>query len=219
MIAALQVGARTFRDAYDALVLVALLNLIWLGLSLTLVLLPPATVAMFEAMHALARGRQVSVVEYLAAVRGRFAQAWAWGLVNLAVVAVLGVNLAFYDQGEAWADAVRGLFVLAGFVWFVAQLLVWPYVFEQSDQGLRRAMRNALLTVVAAPAFSIVLGGIVAAVVVLSMTLLLPLATITTAFLCLLGNHAVLDRLVAFGKRRRASSGAGIGQAAVDRSA
>ncbi|MGI8703837.1 MAG: DUF624 domain-containing protein [Candidatus Limnocylindrales bacterium] len=201
MTAALGVGARTLRDAWDALVLLAVLNIIWFALSLTIVLLPPATVAMFEATHELARGRQVDLPEYLGAVRRHFLRAWGWGLLNAAVVPLLALNLVFYDRPEPWAAAIRSLFLLATLTWLVSQLLVWPYVFEQDEPSLRRAMRNALLTVFGAPIFSIVIAVIVGAVLLVSLTLLVPVPFIATAFLCLLGNHAVLDRLVAFGKR------------------
>jgi uncharacterized membrane protein YesL len=199
--AALRVGARTVREAWDALVLLAVLNLVWFALSLTVVLLPPATVAMFEATHELARGRQVTLGEYAGAVRRHFLRAWAWGLINAAVAALLTVNLIFWDRPEPWAASIQGVFLLAAFGWLVSQLLVWPYVLEQDEPSLGRAVRNSLLTVLAAPLFSVVIGLIVAAAVVISATLLVPIPCITTAFLCLLGSHAVLDRLVAFGKR------------------
>lgn len=194
-------GARTVRDAWDALVSLAALNFIWFALSLTVVLLPPATVAMFEATNQLARGRQVEAVEYLGAVRRQFLRSWAWALLNAVVIGLLVVSVVFYDRPEPWAAAVRSLFLLATFAWLVAQLMVWPYVFEQDEPSLRRAIRNALLTVLGAPVFSIMIGAIVAAVLVVSAVVLVPVAFMTTAFLCLLGSHAVRDRLVAFGKR------------------
>ena len=179
----------------------AALNFIWFALSLTVVLLPPATVAMFEATNQFARGRQVEAVEYLGAVRRQFLRSWAWALLNAVVIGLLVVSVVFYDRPEPWAAAVRSLFLLATFAWLVAQLMVWPYVFEQDEPSLRRAIRNALLTVLGAPVFSIMIGAIVAAVLVVSAVLLVPVAFMTTAFLCLLGSHAVRDRLVAFGKR------------------
>ncbi len=179
----------------------AALNFIWFALSLTVVLLPPATVAMFEATNQLARGRQVEAVEYLGAVRRQFLRSWAWALLNAVVIGLLVVSVVFYDRPEPWAAAVRSLFLLATFAWLVAQLMVWPYVFEQDEPSLRRAIRNALLTVLGAPVFSIMIGAIVAAVLVVSAVLLVPVAFMMTAFLCLLGSHAVRDRLVAFGKR------------------
>jgi uncharacterized membrane protein YesL len=203
MKAALRVAGRTLRDAWDAFVQLALLNLVWFGLSLTVVLLPPATVAMFQATNELARGRSPSLAEFVTAVPRLFLPAWGWALINVAVGIVLGVNLAFYSNPEPVHLALRGLFLLATLLWVVSQLLVWPYRFEQTDPSLRLALRNALLTTLAAPLFSIVLGAMVALVVVLSVVLLAPLPFFSAAFLCLLGNHAVRERLVAFGKRPR----------------
>lgn len=203
MSAALRVAGRTLRDGWDALVQLALLNLVWFGLSLTVVLLPPATVAMFQATNELARGRSPSLAEFVRDVPRYFLPAWGWALLNVAVGIVLGVNLSFYSSPEPLHLALRGLFMLATLLWVVSQLLVWPYRFEQADPSLRLALRNALLTTLAAPVFSIIIGAVVALVLVLSVIVLAPLPFFTTAFLCLLGNHAVLDRLVAFGKRPR----------------
>jgi uncharacterized membrane protein YesL len=203
MSAALRVAGRTLRDAWDAFVQLALLNLVWFGLSLTVVLLPPATVAMFEATNELARGRTPAVADFVRAIPRYFLPAWGWAILNVAVGTVLGVNLAFYSNPEPLHLALRGLFLLATLLWVVSQLLVWPYRFEQTDPSLRLALRNALLTTLAAPVFSLILGAVVALVAVLSAVLLAPLPFFSAAFLCLLGNHAVLDRLVAFGKRPR----------------
>jgi uncharacterized membrane protein YesL len=199
--AALRVCGRTLRDSWDDLVQLALLNLAWLGLSLTVVLLPPSTVAMFEATHEIARGRSVTLSDYLRSVPRHLAASWVWVLLNVLVGGVLGVSLAFYAGPELPIVALRALFLVAALLWIVSQLLVWPYRFEQEDPSLRLALRNAVLTTLAAPMFSLVLAAIVAAVLLLSVAVLLPLAVFSTAFLCLLGNHAVLDRLVAFGKR------------------
>jgi uncharacterized membrane protein YesL len=201
MRAALGVLGRTLRDTWDAWITLAVFNILWLGMSITVILMPPATVAMFEATHELAGGRTVSVGEFLGAVPRHFLRAWAWAALNLVVGVVLAVNLAFYARDELWAVAVRALFAVATFIWAVAQLLFWPYLFEQVDPSLRRAIRNSLLTVVAAPGFSLVLGIVAAVVVIVSVTLILPVAVFTIAFLGLLGSHAVRDRLVAFGKR------------------
>jgi uncharacterized membrane protein YesL len=201
MRAALGVLGRTLRDTWDAWIALAVLNILWLGMSITVVLMPPATVAMFEATHELAGGRTMSVSEFLRAVPRHFLRAWAWAALNLVVGVVLAVNLAFYARDELWAVAVRALFAVATFIWAVAQLLVWPYLFEQVDPSVRRAVRNSLLTVVAAPGFSLVLGVVAAVVVIVSVTLILPVAVFSIAFLGLLGSHAVRDRLVAFGKR------------------
>jgi hypothetical protein len=73
-------------------------------------------------------------------------------------------------------------------------------VFEQAEMSLRWALRNALLTVFAAPVFSLTLAVLGAITLLLSVLLVAPLVLATTAFLCLVANHAVIDRLRAFRK-------------------
>lgn len=180
----------------------AVLNLIWLGLSLTGIFLPPAAAALFEVTHSLARQRTPGVTDYLRAVRDHFVRAWAWAGLNFLVGVVLVANILFYGQwsSQAWAAWLQAAFLLVSLFWGLCQLYVWPFVFQQATPSLRQALRNAALTVLASPGFSAVLALLVALVSLMSILLLLPLALFTAAFLCLLANHAVLDRLRALGK-------------------
>jgi len=201
VISALRVFSRALGDAWDALVLLAALNLMWLGLSLLIVFLPPATAAMFAATHELAGGRSPGVRDFLAAVRSHFWQAWRWALLNVAAAAIFVASFAFYGSiREPWADAVEGLTLLFAVLWCVSQLYVWPFLLSQAEPRLSQALRNAVLAVLAAPLFALTFAAIVALVLALSLALIAPIAVITTAFVCLLANHAVTDRLRAFGK-------------------
>lgn len=201
MIAALRVFTRALADAWDALVVLAALNIIWLALSLLIVFLPPATAAMFAATHELASGRAPGVRDFLTAVRSYFWQAWLWALVNVAVAVAFVAGFYFYGSiPEPWADGVQGLLILFASFWGVSQLFVWPFLFTQAEPRLRLALRNAVLAVFAAPLFALTFAAIVALVLALSLVLIAPIAVITTAFVCLLANHAVTDRLRAFGK-------------------
>lgn len=201
MTSALRVFSRALGDAWDALVLLAALNLLWLALSLLIVFLPPATAAMFAATHELAGGRAPSVRDFLTAVRSHFWQAWRWALVNVAAAVVFAAIFAFYGSiREPWADAVEAVSLLFVLFWCVSQLFVWPFLLSQAEPRLSSALRNAVLAVLAAPLFAFTFAAIVAIVLALSLALIAPIAVITTAFLCLLANHAVTDRLRAFGK-------------------
>ncbi|MDQ3869988.1 MAG: DUF624 domain-containing protein [Chloroflexota bacterium] len=201
MIAALRVFGRAAVDLKDALFVLAGLNLLWTLLSLTLVLLPPATAAMFEATHELVRGRAPEMREFLDAVRRHFVRAWAWALVNVLAWVVLLANLLFYGAlRDVWAVALQALFTGFAAFWLVSQFYVWPFVFEQAEMSLRWALRNAVLTVFAAPVFSLTLAALGGLALVLSVLLVAPLVLATTAFLCLVANHAVIDRLRAFQK-------------------
>ncbi len=201
MIAALRVFGRAAVDLKDALLLLAALNLLWMLLSLTLVLLPPATATMFEATHELVRGRAPEVREFFDGVRRHFLRAWAWALVNVVAWVVLLANLLFYGAfRDVWAVALQAVFAAFTAFWLVSQFYVWPFVFEQAEMSLRWALRNALLTVFAAPVFSLTLAALGAITLLLSVLLVAPLVLATTAFLCLVANHAVIDRLRAFHK-------------------
>ena len=201
MIAALRVLRRTFSDAWDATIVLAVINVLWAALSLTVILLPPAAAALFEASHSLARGEAPGIRDFLSGVRRHLVTGWAWGLVNVAVWSVVVVNLLFYrSRSEPWAPLLQALFVVLAALWLIAQFYVWPFFFEQTEKSLRRAFRNALFLVFAAPAFSFTLGALGALIVVLSAVLVVPLIVITGSLLALLSNHAVIDRLRAFGK-------------------
>jgi uncharacterized membrane protein YesL len=201
VIAAFRVVRRALRDAWDALVLLAVLNFLWAALSATIVLLPGAAAALFEATHSLARGEAPGVTEFLAGVRRHFVRAWAWALVNLAAWTILLANILFYrTRTEPWAVALQTLFLLFAALWLIAQFYVWPFLFVQSEMSLRQAFRNAVFLVLAAPIFSLTLGILGALVVALSVVLIVPPLLITASFLCLLASHAVLDRLRVFRK-------------------
>ncbi len=201
MIAALRVFGRAAVDLKDALFLLAGLNILWTLLSLTVVLLPPATAAMFEATHELVRGRAPEVREYLRAVRRHFARSWAWTLVNVLAWIVLLANLFFYGAlRDVWAVVLQALFTGFAAFWLISQFYVWPFLFEQAEMSLRWALRNAIFTVFAAPVFSLTLALLGALMLVVSLLLVAPLVLATTAFLCLIANHAVIDRLRAFHK-------------------
>jgi uncharacterized membrane protein YesL len=197
---ALRVVRRAIRDGWDALFVVGALNLAWLGLSLTVVFLPPATVALFESMDELSSGRIPGLREFFGYVRRRFIGAWVWAIWAIAGLTIISVNVRYWnDTGGslAWLSAA---FAVIGVLFGVSLLYVWPFVFRQSEGGLVRAIRNSVLAVLAAPVFAISLAVALVAIVAVSAILILPLAVFLTALLGLIASHAVTDRLRAFGK-------------------
>lgn len=197
---AVDVVRAALRDAWDALVGVAPLNVLWLGLVLTVVLFPPATAALFESMHELAAGRTPGIRDFLGLVRQRFVVAWLWALWAFA-----GFTVVFFGVGSsadladprAWLSAAV---VVLGILFGVSLLYVWPFVFLQSEGGLARAIRNSILTVLAAPLFAIVIGVLLALIVAFSAVLIVPLALVVPGLIGLVASHAVTDRLRAFGR-------------------
>lgn len=197
---ALRAVGRAIRDAWDALFVVGVLNLAWLGLSVTVILLPPATVALFESMDELASGRIPGIREFFVFVRRRFVGAWLWALWAIAGITIASVNIRYWNAtggSLAWLSAA---FAVLGVLFGVSLIYVWPFVFRQSEGGLVRAIRNSILAVLAAPVFALTLAVAVVAIAAVSAVLILPLAVFLTALLGLIATHAVTDRLRAFGK-------------------
>jgi uncharacterized membrane protein YesL len=197
---AARVIRRSVRDGWDALFIVGALNLAWLALSLTVILLPPATVALFESMDGLASGRTPDVRDFFGSIRRRFVGAWVWALWAVAGLTIALVNVRYWnDTGGslAWLSAA---FVVLGALFAVSVLFVWPFVFRQTEGGLGRAIRNSVLAVLAAPLYALSLALLMVALVAISAVLILPLAFFLMALVGLVASHAVTDRLRAFGK-------------------
>ena len=197
---AVRVVRAALRDGWDALLVVGVLNLVWLGLSLTIILLPPATVALFESMDELASGRSPGVRDFLGAVRRRFLGAWLWAVWAMAGMTIVTVNVRYWgDSGGAlvWLAAA---FAVLGMLFGISLLYVWPFVFRQQEGGLVRAIRNSILTVLAAPLFAVSLAILLVLVVAVSAVLILPLAVFTSGLLGLIATQAVTDRLRVFDK-------------------
>lgn len=199
-LAAVRVIRRSLRDAWDALIAVAPINLAWAGLGLTIVLLPPATAALFESMHELASGRSPGIREYVGAVRRRLVDGWVWALWSAAGLTIVGVNVRLYPDPtdpRAWLSAAVAVI---GILFAVSVLYVWPLLLLQPDGGLLRAIRNSILATLAAPLFAIVLAILLALSFAAGAVLILPLVLVLPGFICLVASHAVTDRLRAWGK-------------------
>jgi len=208
MLSALRVAATALRNTYGALVPLAVINMMWVASCFTVVLLPPATAALFEIGHRVASGHQPTLGDFPRAMRRHFVRAWLWAPLAAAVVGVAAVNVAFYQAVDAaWAPLVVGLFGAAGLFAVVAVLFVWPYVFVQDEPRLGRALRNSALTVAASPGFSLGIALVVVLAVAVSVALLVPIAALTGSYVAVLANRAVDDRLRAYGKLGRSAPG------------
>ena len=199
---ALALTGRALRNWYDALIMMVMLNLVWFALSLSIILLPPATAAMYEITSELAHGRSQGFGEFAAALRQYFVKSWLWALLNILVAAVVWSNLVFYGQWHTVpAQIMQGVVLALTIFWVTIQFYFWPYMTEMTDHRITQALRNAFLTTLAAPLFTFTLVIVSALVMLLSVGMIAPLGLAMTSLLALLGSHAVLDRLEAFGKR------------------
>lgn len=195
---AIRVVRRSLGDAWDALIAVGAINLLWLGLGLTIVLLPAATAALFESMHELAAGRSPGIRDYLGYVHRRFVGGWVWAAWSAAVTTIVAANIGFHADPAGSPTWLSAAFVGLGVLVAVSLLYVWPFVLLQPDASIVRAIRNSLLLTLGAPLFALSLAGLVVLLLAVSAVLILPLAVITPSLVCLIACHAVTDRLRAY---------------------
>jgi hypothetical protein len=182
----------------------AVVNVVWLLCWLTIILGPPATFGLYYYANALAHGQNLGLSGFVEGGRRFFLKGWLWMLLNLAALVLISVNLVFYGQFDAlWAAFLGGLILATTVIWFGTQFYALPYLMEQENQQLRLALRNGLLTMLAAPGYSLIVMGLAAVLMALGLLLVFPFIVGVPAMISALGTRAVLERMEAFGVRER----------------
>lgn len=205
---ALSVTWATLRDWYYNMLSLASINVLWFVLSLTVVLLPPATAGMYAATNRVAHGTGQRLGDFWDGARRSLWLSLRWAAVNIVVAAILWSNTLFYSSlAESAAFVVRALIGSLALVWLATQFYLWPFLMEQDDKRLRVALKNALFLTLATPVYTFTLLIIVVLFTLISVVTVLPLAVFLMSFVSLLGNRAVLERLTFFGKLPQPSGG------------
>lgn len=190
----------TWRD--DALNLL-ILNLACIVCTVTVLLAPPALFAIYDATQQLVRGAAPNLKELYLGLRRYFFISWLWLLANVLCLLVLAANVMFYSRIDAtWALYVRTIFLGLVLFWLAMQFYAIPYLMFQDTKSLRIAWRNAFLTILASPGYTLVLLFISLLLLVLGVTTAIPFVLGMLTYIPILGNQAVQDRLEAFGVQR-----------------
>ncbi len=200
--ASLRVIGRALVTWWDDWVTLVVVNIAWAILCLTVVMAPPATFGLYAVTHELRQGKSRGLSGLWEGTRRYFWVSWGWALLNLAVLFVLFVSYVFYSQiGATWSGALTGVILVVLVTWLIVQFYAVPFYMEQDQQNLGLALRNGLLTALAAPGYTLIVGGAAAILVVAGVLLVGPLLLGGPCLLALLGHCAVHERLIAFGKR------------------
>ena len=180
----------TFKGAiwstYDHIGLLVLANLLWAVLCLPVVTAPAATAGLFYLARQIARGRDASLADFFVGFRMGFFPAFKLGLVELAALLVLWVNVDFYSHLRSGA-AIPGMVLAAAMVWVAAFFLLmhahlYPLL-AGGESSLRQLLRKSALLTLDNLAFTI---GITLQALSLSV-----LCVITGAGLVLINGSAV----------------------------
>jgi uncharacterized membrane protein YesL len=198
---AAEVFLRALGDWWRDWVNMAVLNLAWMLCWLTVVLGPPATFAAYRVANDFAHGRTLYPRELPGMLRRYFAASWLWFLLQLAVAAGVLLNLRFYGGlDSALGRVLEGATLVLAAAWLLVQIYVLPYLMEQEEPTLGRALRNSALTALASPLYTLLLGIISAVLLAVCVRLPFLLLFGVPMLIAVTGSHAVLDRLRKYGK-------------------
>ena len=141
---------RSIWSTYDHIGLLVLANLLWVALCLPVATAPAATAGLFHLARQIARGKDVSLRDFFVGFRGRFFPAFKVGLVDLAALLVLWVNIDFYSHMRGGA-VIPGMILAAAMVWVAAFFLLMHVhlhpLLAGGESSLRQLLRkSALLT-------------------------------------------------------------------------
>ena len=141
---------RAIWSTYDHIGLLVLANLLWVVLCLPVVTAPAATAGLFHLAREVARGKDASLHDFFVGFRTRFLPALKLGLVDLAALLVLWVNVDFYSHMRGGA-VIPGMILAAAMVWVAAFFLLmhahlYPLLADGESSLGQLLRKSALLT-------------------------------------------------------------------------
>jgi hypothetical protein len=195
---AFRIMGMAFRDVWQELWTILIIQLLFLLGQFLIILGPPVTVALFFYGNRIAHDEIATERDFLKAILRYWKPAWRWGGLNLLVIGLLVVDYSLTGKWMGNADLasfMQGLYVALLVLWLLLQIFVLPFLFEQEQPSVIQALKNATLF----------LRRNLILVLVLSVLLAISLAVGTLAFMLTLvfgaalisftGNHAVREAL------------------------
>ncbi|MBN1286943.1 MAG: DUF624 domain-containing protein [Anaerolineae bacterium] len=187
-----QAIVRTAVDVYFWLIPLVVINLLWLFLSITIVLLPPATAALYTIAYEASRSQEPDFRTFFGAMKHWFFKSWIWAIGMAFGVVVMGVAFIFYTaQDSPVAIFLSGMILVMAVLFGAMQFYFWPYMVMIEKPGFRQVIRNAALTPLADPIYALVNIGLTVILWIISLAFVAPLAFITPVFVAFLGVYSL----------------------------
>jgi len=190
-----QVGvvALVTKDVYNWLLPLVTINILWFLLSLTVILMPPATVALYDVAYEAKRGRSPEIRLYLHSVRRWLLPGWIWALLNTGLALIALFAFSFYGTQPGVAQIALVICIAYTAVILLAQYYFWPYVMLQVQVSLRTAARNALFTLLGDAPLVLFYGLLSFFLLATSALLLIPLVILAPVVVAFLSVYSLLD--------------------------
>lgn len=177
----------------------ALMNVVWLSLSVLIIPAGPATAAYYVVAQSVADGQPASWAEFWGGFRQYFWKGLRWGLLQVLIYFIGLFNFFHYAQagGTTWG-LIKIVWGSVLVIWTTLQILYWPLMLESDKQSIANTLRNALVMLWLHPFFVLVLALITALIIVGSMFTVAFVGLGMVAIVSLLGTFAVRNKIRVF---------------------
>jgi hypothetical protein len=197
---AFQILGNAFRDVWQELWTILIIQLFFLLGQFLIIFGPPATVALFYYGNRIAHEEIATERDFLSAIRQYWKPAWRWGGLNILVIGLLAGD--YYLTGR-WAgnpdlaSFLQGLYIALLFYWLLLQIFALPFLFEQEQPSVVQALRNATIFVRKNLLLVIVVTILLALSLAFGTLVFMLTFVFGSALVAFAGNHAVLETLKA----------------------
>ncbi|HRL13623.1 MAG TPA: DUF624 domain-containing protein [Aggregatilineales bacterium] len=190
-----------------------LINGLWALSMVTVILAPPAVLALTAVARDRVQRESVTVRAYFGYLKEYFFTGWRWGLFNVVFGLIVYANFRFYDEMIAGFPLVPYAILLALVIfWISLQFMAVVYLVWQDDRHVLKALRYSLFTIGASPIFVLILLVPVGLIGLFAIYFNgIPLV-LTASFIALLSAQAVQNRLRTFGATHRGATHGGATQ-------
>ncbi|HQV68930.1 MAG TPA: DUF624 domain-containing protein [Thermoflexales bacterium] len=201
---------RAFRQIWDDMLILVLMNLFTLVCTLVIIPGPAAWVALNAMCNRCANLNAISWEKYFEVFKENLWKAWKFALPSLLIIALIVFNFFWYPTtfgDQQWVPLAQGAWLSAAFFWVVVQLYVTPFYAQQEDKSWRTALRNTVIIAGTNPIYTAVVLLITLLLMALCLFLFPPmLVFLGHVWWCMVGNTALVDRVQAHLKRQETQS-------------
>ena len=203
---ALSVVRTAIIDLWNNAFLVIFCSLVWLFLTLLIIPGPPATIALFAISASIVdQERLLEFSDYLRAIWRNFGRGWRWAAINIPVLLIIAVDIRAVPRmvSPNAALTIQLAFYLALAIWIVVNWYALSFLFQQEKPAVLQALRNGGVLLLQHPWFSLALALVTAALLALSLIMVIVNMLFGPMLVALIGSHAVVDRLNVYRAARR----------------
>jgi uncharacterized membrane protein YesL len=186
----------SLKTVWDEIFPLTVCNVLWLLLSLPIVTAPASCAALYYVADMAARQKAIYVRDFFDGFRQYFVKGSLLGVANLLLGAIIATNILFYGNMEAaWAQVVRGIWIVVAVFFAVMQVYLFPMLVLQIEPRVLWALRSAIMMVLAQPVFTLIIFLEVVGLILLSVILIVPFFFVSMSAIAVLCCAAATDRM------------------------